>query len=188
MYKKQTRISSATNKTVSSGKMLSVYNSDTDRHFWFLWMGCEMVKAFFFLFFSLYMLHQRVGYSCFLTFVFIGFKMGQDLYFRSGREKAWEKVDKASDARSNEISEAFKNIKTLKLYNWTQTFTDRIKKKRTKQEDLTWTAETKNMANHGGHKMINSLLKPTIIMSGYYFGYQLSMTDIFVTCQMLDWI
>jgi ABC-type bacteriocin/lantibiotic exporter with double-glycine peptidase domain len=130
-----------------------------------------MVKAFVYLFFTLYMLYQRVGVSGFLTFVFIGIKVGQDHYFRKTREKAWKKVGKASDARTNEISEAFKNIKTLKLYNWTETFTNRIKKKRTKQEDLTWTAETKNMANHGGHKLMNSLMKPTIIMSGYYFGY-----------------
>jgi hypothetical protein len=37
MYKKQTRITSATNKTVSSGKMLSVYNSDTNKQWVFLW-------------------------------------------------------------------------------------------------------------------------------------------------------
>jgi ABC-type bacteriocin/lantibiotic exporter with double-glycine peptidase domain len=84
--------------------------------------------------------------------------MGFDLYFRKAREKAWDKVSKASDERTNVITEAFKNVKTLKLYNWTQVFTDKIKSKRNKQDELVWKAESNELQCRAVHSVMDSLL------------------------------
>jgi hypothetical protein len=81
-------------------------------------MGAEIVKATFVLIFCTYSLYTLVSWACLCPFFFIGAKMGIDISTRKWRDRTWKKVGKAKDARSNEINQAFKNIKTLKLYAW----------------------------------------------------------------------
>ena len=71
--------------------------TETFRHWDFFWMFGEMFKALFFLIFTMSFLYQKIGYACFLTWIFVGIKMGLDLYSRPAREKAEEKVSKASE-------------------------------------------------------------------------------------------
>jgi len=53
-----------------------------------------------------------------MPWLFVAGKMGFDLSTRKWRDSTWDKRSKARDARSNEINQTFKNIKTLKLYAW----------------------------------------------------------------------
>jgi len=118
VHNKILKVSSATNKTISSGKFINIEKGDCG-HFWgTFWMGAELVKATFVTFYCTYALYYLVGWACLCPFGFIGLKMGIDLMSRKWRNGTWKKVGKAKDARSNEINQAFKNIKTLKLYAW----------------------------------------------------------------------
>lgn len=112
--------------------------------------------------------------------------MGVDIATRDWREKSWKKKDKATDARSNEINGAFKNVKTLKLYAWSNMFADRITQRRDKEEKLTWQAESKEMFNHFVHNSVGGIMTPTIITMAHLLGVPLSMSSVFLTCQLLD--
>ena len=118
LFNKNLKVSKATNKTISEGKQINIINEDVGRHWGVFWMGAEILKACFVLVMCSYSLCRKVGYAGLLPFVFIGMKMGIDMATRKWRDKTWKNASKAGDARSNEINQAFKNIKTLKLYAW----------------------------------------------------------------------
>jgi len=83
-----------------------------------MWMGAEILQASFVLLYCTYGLHELVGLGCFIPWLIVACKMGFDLSTRKWRASTWQKRSKANDARSNEINQTFKNIKTLKLYAW----------------------------------------------------------------------
>lgn len=118
LFRKNLKISKATNKTISEGKFLNIINGDVGRHWGMFWMGAEILKASFVLVICSRTLCKNVGYAGLLPFVFIGLKMGIDTCSRKWRHKTWKNAGRAGDARSNEINQAFKNMKTLKLYAW----------------------------------------------------------------------
>lgn len=163
-------------------------NTDVSSHWGSFWMGAEILKAALVLLLCTYSLYLKVGYACLLTFLFIGAKMGIDLYTRKWRDGTWKKVSKASDERASEINEAFKNAKTLKLYAWEDVFIDRIKAKRARQERLIYKGELKNLLNHMFHSLIGNMMRPTIIAFALYLGKTLDMATIFATIMMIDWI
>jgi len=70
--------------------------------------------------------------------------MGFDLSTTKWRDATWDKVGKARDARTNEINQTFKNIKTLKLYAWQTFFASRISERRDLEESLIFKGEAKN--------------------------------------------
>jgi len=119
-------------------------NMDCDEHFWPFWMGAEMFQTTLVLIYCTYGLHDLVGYACFLPWLFVAGKMGFDLSTRKWRDGTWSKVGKARDARSNEINQTFKNIKTLKLYAWQSFFAGRISERRDLEESLIFKGEAKN--------------------------------------------
>jgi len=118
VHDKLLRVSSATNKTISSGKFMNIANDDIHAHIDVMTMGPKILQAFLTLFYCTYGLYELVGYACFMPWLFVAGKMGFDLSTRKWRDSTWNKVSKAKDSRSNEISQTFKNIKTLKLYAW----------------------------------------------------------------------
>jgi len=63
-----------------------------------------------------------LSWACFGPIIFVGVKFGLDYLTRKTREKSHKKKDKSNDARSSEIDGAFKNMKTLKLYAWSDIF------------------------------------------------------------------
>jgi hypothetical protein len=92
-----------------------------------LWLGAEIVKAIFVLFYITYALYEVFSWGCFVPFFFVATLTGLDIMLTPWREKTEKKFDRANDARSAEISQTFKNIKTLKLYAWSNIFEKRIK-------------------------------------------------------------
>jgi len=118
VHDKLLRISSATNKTISSGKLTNIAWHDCFQHMDVMTMGVEILQAFLCLFYCTYGLYELVGYACFMPWLFVASKMGFDLSTRKWRDSTWDKVSKAKDSRSNEIRQTFNNIKTLKLYAW----------------------------------------------------------------------
>jgi ABC-type multidrug transport system fused ATPase/permease subunit len=188
LYDKNLRVSPATNKSISQGKFLNIVNTDCSCHWGCFWMGAEILKATLVLFMCTYSLYLKVGYACFLTFVFIGAKVSIDLLTRKWRESTWKKVGKASDERASEINEAFKNAKTLKLYSWESIFVDRIKAKRSRQERLIYKGELKNLLNHMFHSLFGQMMRPTIIACALYLGRELDLSTTLATIMMIDWI
>jgi hypothetical protein len=118
VHNKLLKVTSASNKSISQGKFINIVNDATNAHWGVMWQGVEQVKAFIVLIYATYSLFEMFSWACFLPFVFTWTKMAIDIYTRKFRERTWKKVGMAGDARSGEINQAFKNIKTLKLYAW----------------------------------------------------------------------
>jgi hypothetical protein len=84
-------VSSATNKTISSGKFFNISNSDSLKMWGIFWMGAEILKASFVLVYCTYSLYYYVGYACICPFFFILLKMGIDIKTRKWRDGTWKK-------------------------------------------------------------------------------------------------
>jgi len=188
LHNKVLKVTSATNKTISSGKFVNLEKGDCGSFWGTFWMGAELIKATFVLFYCTYALYGLVSWACFGPFLFVGAKMSIDLASRKWREKTWKKVGKAKDARSNEINAAFKNIKTLKLYAWSDIFTNRIIQRRDIEENLIKKGEAKNLLNHFFHNSIGGIMTPTIITMAYVLGVPLSMSTVFLAMNLIDWL
>jgi len=140
------------------------------------------------LFYCTYALYELFSWGCFCPFVFVGAKMGIDLYSTKWREKTWKKSGKADDARNAEISQTFKNIKTLKLYAWTNIFEERVIQRREKQEALIRLGEFKNVLNGYIHRSIGGVMKPAVITVGYLSGATITASGIFYGNWCMDWL
>jgi len=97
-------VSSATNKTISSGKFLNISNDNTNGMWGIFWMGAEILKASFVLVWCTYSLYTYVGYACICPFFFILLKMGIDIKTTKWRDGTWKKSGKAKDARTSELN------------------------------------------------------------------------------------
>jgi len=118
VFKKYSKVSNATNKTISEGKFHGIFHGAIHAHWGLFWQGAEMIKAVIVLIFISKTLYDRVGYSFLVIPICIFAKIMFDKYTRVWRESARRYEHKVGDKRRNELNMSLKNIKTVKLYAW----------------------------------------------------------------------
>ena len=126
LFKKNFRLSAATNKNYSSGEILNLIERDANRIWVFVWDLPALIEVPFEVLFSSYVILGEVGVYAFAGLALFGVTILLQR-FQSGRNQRLEKeMDKIKDKRMMQTSEVFNHAKNLKLYNWEQKFGDRI--------------------------------------------------------------
>jgi ABC-type transport system involved in cytochrome bd biosynthesis fused ATPase/permease subunit len=139
IYKKQLRMSNATNKKYSTGEVINFVQSDAPMLYWLSGFLPQIATIPFILGFCICALFYLLGWTFFAGIFILLLSMVVN-YFISKRDRAITKVlKKAQDARVALTTEALTNIKILKIYGWTDIFKGLIQEKR--NDELTQQAK-----------------------------------------------
>lgn len=73
------------------------------------------------------------------------------------------------------MSETVYNSKTLKFYNWTESFAKEIKRWRTKEMKLRWDIRISSIAQDIISSFLPRIMNPLVFASFFYFGGTLDL-------------
>lgn len=126
LFKKNFRLSAATNKSYSSGEILNLIERDANKIWVFVWDLPALIEVPFEVIFSSYFILTEVGLYAFAGLALFGVTILLQRYQSSRNEKLQKEMDKIKDKRMMQTSEVFNHAKNLKLYSWEQQFGDQI--------------------------------------------------------------
>lgn len=118
IFDKYSRVSSATNKTISPQKFMNILDYGSGSFEELAWQVAECIKAVFILFFCTHQLFEMVGWAILVLPLCMYTKMQFANFTLKWRERGWRKESRLREKRKAEIDMAIRNIKTVKLYAW----------------------------------------------------------------------
>ena len=118
LFKKNFRISAATNKDYSSGEILNLIERDANRIWTFVWDMPAFITIPFELIVATYYVYYYVGVSALSGFILFGITLALQRYQSRMNTTQNKIIDKSKDKRMMQTSEAFNHAKNLKLYGW----------------------------------------------------------------------
>ena len=126
LFRKNFRMSEATNKDFSSGEINSIIMGETGRVWQFVWSMSDYFEVPLEIALGVYYIYNSVGiYAITATICNIGF-----MYYHKKKgdqdEEKRKKMRQLADQRNTYTVESLSNIKTLKLYGWEQKFRNKI--------------------------------------------------------------
>ena len=185
LFKKDLRMSNATNKDFSEGEVGSIIMGETGRVWAFIWEMPSYIECPFALITASYFTFQYIGWYGFIVVLFtIGqFFMG---YFRGSNESEIEKQKREKhDKRMGHINESFHNIKGVKLYGWEMKFLEKIEA--LYQEEIA--LEDKTMFRNAVYDLFEEALHqfmPLLIYGLYvYNGNPLTLSSMAMANMMM---
>ena len=126
LFKKDLRMSGATNKDFSEGEVKSIIMGETDRVWTFIWTMPDYIECPFEIIVASYFCFTYVGWYGFIVVLFtmaqfiIGYVQG------SAESEVHKEKREKHDRRMGHINESFHNIKGVKLYGWETKFLEKI--------------------------------------------------------------
>ena len=185
MFKKDLRMSNATNKDFSEGEVSSIIMGETGRVWTFIWTMPDYIECPFNLIAASYFTFQYIGWYGFIVvfFTFSQFLMG---YIRGSNESEIHKEKREKhDKRMAHINESFHNIKGVKLYGWETKFLDKIEA--IYQEEVA--LEDKTMYRNKFYEIIEGAIHqfmPLLIYGLYvYNGNPLTLSSMAMANMMM---
>ena len=126
LFRKNLRMSEASNKDFSSGEINSIIMGETGVVWSFIWDMASYIECPIDICLGIYYSFRANGWS---TIFIVIFQLGFMIYHKNKGERDREKHEKLrqlNDQRSTYTVECLTNIKTLKLYGWEQKFKNKI--------------------------------------------------------------
>jgi len=126
LFRKNFKMTGATNKDFSSGEINNIIMSESNRIWDFIWSGPAYLECVAHLLFASVICFQQIGWCGLIVLVFSGLNILLQ-YIRGKTEKdVGEKKRGKTEQRNLYINESFNNIKTVKLFGWEQDFIEKI--------------------------------------------------------------
>ena len=126
LFRKNFRMSEATNKDFSSGEINSIIMGETGIVWQFVWSLSDYFECPLDIMVGLYYIYYSVGWCSVIALVS---NLGFMYYYKKKGDKDQEKrkkIRQLDDQRNTYTVESLTNIKTLKLYGWEQKFKNKI--------------------------------------------------------------
>ena len=188
LFKKDLRMSNATNKDFSEGEVGSIIMGETGRVWTFIWTMPDYIECPFNMLAACYFTFHYIGWYGFIVVFFtIGqFVMG---YFRGSNESEIEKEKREKhDKRMSHINESFHNIKGVKLYGWESKFLEKIEALHQEEVAL----EDRTLYRRAVYELIDGALHqfmPLLVYGLYvYNGNALSLSSMVMANTMMGQI
>ena len=188
LFKKDLRMSNATNKDFSEGDVSSIIMGETGRVWTFIWEMPSYIECPFNLIVACYFTFHYIGWYGFIVVFFtIGqFVMG---YFRGSNESEIEKEKREKhDKRMSHINESFHNIKGVKLYGWESKFLEKIEALHQEEVAL----EDRTLYRRAVYELIDGALHqfmPLLVYGLYvYNGNALTLSSMVMANTMMGQI
>jgi ABC-type multidrug transport system fused ATPase/permease subunit len=126
LYRKNFKMTSATNKDFSSGEINNIVMSESDRIWTFIWEGPAYFECAFYLITGTIMVFNNIGWCGFIMVFFSGGRMFVQYIKGKTESSIGEKLKGKREKRNLYINEAFNNIKTVKLFGWEPDFLQKV--------------------------------------------------------------
>ena len=118
LFRKNFKMTNATNKDFSSGEVQHIIMGESGRVWDFIWSMPDYFECPIQLIASSIIVFQQIGWYGLISVLFVGIQIFKD-HARGKMEKEInEKRHEKSSKRHQLINESFSNIKTVKLYGW----------------------------------------------------------------------
>ena len=144
LFKKDLKMSAATNKDFTEGEISSIIMGDTNKIWDFIWQMPEFLEVPLVLVASCYYCFQTIGWYGLIVIAVTMAQFGLS-YVRETTEKDIQKESREkSDKRVGHINESFQNIKGVKLYGWETKFLEKIEAIYQEESALKTKSETRN--------------------------------------------
>jgi len=186
LFRKNFKMTGATNKDFTSGEINNIIMSESNRIWDFIWQGPAYLECLGHLLFASVICFQQIGWCGLIVLVFSGLNMLQQ-YIRGKTEKdVGEKKRGKTEQRNLYINESFNNIKTVKLFGWEQDFIEKIDKVYNEElaleDGMLYRAKFYDMLGH----MINCFMSVTVFSVYIYLGNTLTLSQLTLTTIMLE--
>ena len=186
LFRKNFKMTGATNKDFSSGEINNIIMSESNRIWDLIWQGPAYLTCVVHLLFASVICFQQVGWCGLIVLVFSGLNMLQQ-YIRGKTEKdVGEKKRGKTEQRNLYINESFNNIKTVKLFGWEQDFIEKIdqvyNEELALEDGMLYRAKFYDMLGH----MINCFMSVTVFSVYIYLGNTLTLSQLTLTTIMLE--
>ena len=130
IYEKQLKLTPATKQNYGQGEIFNYVQTDTEKIMAFSWHSVEIFTFPVIVIYCVIFLFKLLKWS-FISGLLV-FLLGGILgtFFSSKIQKLDLEKKKLIDKRLNHTTESLNNIKTLKFYQWTDTFKKEVEKRR----------------------------------------------------------
>ena len=130
IYKKQLKMSNATNKQFKTGEIINFVQSDAGMLYFLSGFLPVIATIPIILTFCICALFYKLGCTFFAGMVIIVISIYVNYKLTSLRSKIDKLYKKKKDGRINLTTECLTNIKIIKIYGWTDIFKNMISEKR----------------------------------------------------------
>ena len=139
LFRKNLKMTGATNKDFSSGEINGIIMHDSNMIWTFIWEGPAYLECAIHLTSASYIIYQEIGYCGLIVLLFIAIQFALQKVRAKTEKDIGEKKREKSETRTRYINEAFSNIKTVKLFGWEGDFikkVDEVYNEELKLEDI----------------------------------------------------
>ena len=118
LFRKNMKMTGATNKDFSTGEINGIIMGESNRIWTFIWEGPAYFECAFDLICASIIVFNQIGWCGLIVLVFVGLNMFYQ-YLRGKVENKSDEKMRENDRKKNQyINESFNNIKTVKLFGW----------------------------------------------------------------------
>ena len=186
LFRKNFRMTNATNKDFSSGEVSHIIMGESNRIWDFIWTAPDFFECPLHLITAAIVVFQLIGWYGMIVVVFAMAILFRD-YLRGKTEKdISEKQRDKKTKRTLHISESFNNIKTVKLYGWEQKFSKMIND--VYEEELAIGDQA--LLRHKIYDIVGGILHNftsiATIGTYYYFGNTLTLGELALCTVMMN--
>ena len=186
LFRKNFKMTSATNKDFSSGEINHIIMGESNRIWTFIWEGPAYFECAFHLISSCYICFQQIGYCGFIVVLFTLARMLSN-YIRGKTESSiGEKSSSKHKQRSLYINESFNNIKTVKLFGWEPDFLKKIDDVYQEQLEIEDKAATRAKIYEVFDHILNNMMSLTVFGVYIWLGGTLTLSRLALTEIMLN--
>jgi ABC-type bacteriocin/lantibiotic exporter with double-glycine peptidase domain len=122
LFRKNMKMTAATNKDFSSGEISGIIMGESNKIWDFIWSGPEYLECPLVLGLAFYCIFQEIGWCCLIVVAFTLTQMFYGYLRGKSGQKVNEEQREKHEKRMLHINESFNNIKSVKLYGWETKF------------------------------------------------------------------
>ena len=186
LFRKNFKMTNATNKDFSSGEVSHIIMGESNRIWDFVWSLPEYFETPLHLIVSSYIVFQQIGWWGLISLVFTALMVFKD-YVRGKLEKDInEKRGEKGRKRHQLINESFNNIKTVKLYGWEKKFQKSIHDIFEEEMAIADTVEVRNKLYDVVGGVLHMFMPITVFGFYTYYGNTITMAQMALTTIMLE--
>ena len=186
LFRKNFKMTAATNKDYSSGEINHIIMGESGRIWTFIWTAPDYIECAVHLVTASYICFQQIGYCGFIVVFFVLARMFSN-YIRGKTEtNDGEKRHSKHRERTMYVNESFNNIKTVKLFGWEPDFlrkVDEVYQEELKLEDK---AHARSKIYEIFDHFLNNIMSLTTFSVYIWFGGSLTLSKVTLTEIMLD--
>jgi ABC-type multidrug transport system fused ATPase/permease subunit len=186
LFRKNFRMTEATNKDFSSGEISGIVMNESDRIWTFIFEGPAYFTTAFHIISALYIIFQEVGYSGLVALVITALRLALKYFKGKMSSDVSEQQRGKKEQRTLYINESFNNIKAVKLFGWEPDFLEKVDSVYKEELVLEDKQETREMIFTFLDEVLQASMSIAVFTLYMYLGNTLTLSKLALTTLMLN--